>query len=54
MDENKRYLAKYSDLRNFAYSQIENLIRRQNNLTKANRNAGSSQSLNANSMNVYK
>jgi len=28
MDENKRYLAKYSDLRNFAYSQIENLVRK--------------------------
>ena len=28
MDENKRYLAKYSDLRNFAYGQIENLVRR--------------------------
>ena len=53
MEENKRYLAKYSDLRNFAYNQIENLVRRQTNLSKTRR-IGNSTSLNTNSINVYK
>ena len=29
-EENKRYLAKYADLRAFAYNQIESLVKRQN------------------------
>ena len=46
MDENKRYLAKYADLRSFAYNQIETLVKRQER-TKRN-------SLTNNNMNVYK
>ena len=53
MDENKRYLAKYSDLRTFAYSQIENLVRKQNNMSKTRR-VGPSTTLNSNSINIYK
>jgi hypothetical protein len=48
MDENKRYLAKYSDLRNFAYSQIENLVRR----SEKQKKVGSS--ITNNNINVYK
>jgi hypothetical protein len=44
LEENKRYLAKYSDLRIFAYQQIEWLIRK---------NQGK-QVMNKNSLNIYK
>ena len=54
MEENKRYLAKYSDLRNFAYTQIENLVRKHTNLSKNSRAGGPHPSLNNNSVNVYK
>jgi hypothetical protein len=49
MDENKRYLAKYSDLRNFAYNQIETLVRRSE---KQKRFGGAT--VTANNINVYK
>jgi hypothetical protein len=49
MDENKRYLAKYSDLRNFAYNQIETLVRRSE---KQKRFGGAS--ITNNNINVYK
>ena len=31
MDENKRYLSKYADLRAFAYNQIESLVKKHAN-----------------------
>lgn len=37
MHENKRYLAKYSDLRSFAYSQIENLVKKNDQQAKGRR-----------------
>ena len=58
MDENKRYLSKYADLRAFAYSQIESLVRKQANIAqKKGRYGGGPMSSNAvsqNSLAVYK
>ena len=52
-EENKRYLSKYSDLRAFAYTQIENLVRKQQTMAKSKR-VGPSTTLNQNNINVYK
>jgi len=60
MEENKRYLSKYADLRAFAYNQIESLVRKQAQAksSRYSRAGGggalSSTSINANSLNVYK
>ena len=57
MEENKRHLAKYSDLRVFAYTQIENLLRKHNAITKQRGRYGGSApnaALNNTSMSVYK
>jgi hypothetical protein len=49
MDENKRYLSKYSDLRNFAYTQIETLVKRSE---RTKRVGGAT--INNNNINLYK
>ena len=46
-------MAKYSDLRNFAYTQIENLVRKQQLMAKTKRVTPST-TLNQNNINVYK
>jgi hypothetical protein len=53
MLENKRYLAKYSDLRSFAYTQIENLVKK-NELQAKGRRSITSTPASANNLNIYK
>lgn len=50
MKENKRYLNKYSDLKNFAYISIENLLKKNQNLSKNI----PTPSVSSNSLSVYK
>lgn len=57
MEENKRHLAKYSDLRVFAYTQIENLVKKHNAISKMRGRYGGAApnaALNNSSMTVYK
>jgi len=53
MHENKRYLAKYSDLRSFAYTQIENLVKK-NELQAKGRRSITSNTASASNLNIYK
>lgn len=58
MDENKRYLSKYADLRAFSYTQIESLVKKQQTLNQRKGRYGggpqSSTAINQNSVAVYK
>ena len=58
MDENKRHLAKYSDLRVFAYNQIESLVKKHENVGRRNGRFGGqgapNMALNNSSISVYK
>lgn len=58
MEENKRYLSKYADLRGFAYNQIESLVKKQANIQQQRGRYGggpkTSSAINQNSITVYK
>jgi oligoendopeptidase F len=55
MHENKRYLAKYSDLRSFAYGQIENLVKKNEQQAKGRRSLlNTTGPVGASSINIYK
>ena len=55
MHENKRYLAKYSDLRSFAYGQIENLVKKNDQQAKGRRSLANTTGPGGSSnINIYK